>query len=91
MTKIQINIQETNKVYAKSILTRQVFGFEQTCMYAILVLVTGPLGTSECAGDFRFSANLCKRALDVTAAVILEATRNADILTVNENTLQMSS
>ena len=47
-------------------------------MYAILV--SGPLCTSECAGEFRFSANLCKRALDVTAGVSVEATRNADIL-----------
>ena len=35
--------------------------FEQTYMYEILV--TGPLCTSECAGDCRFSANLCKRSL----------------------------
>ena len=55
------------------------------------ILITGPLGTSECAGECRFSANLCKRALDVTAVVIVEATRNANILTVNENALQMSS
>ena len=46
-------------------------------------LVTGPLCTSECAGGCRFSANLCKRALDVTAYVTVEATRNADILTIN--------
>ena len=38
------------------------------------ILVTGPLSTSECAGEFRLSANLCKRALDVTAGVIVEAT-----------------
>ena len=31
------------------------------------------LNTSECAGDCRLSANLCKRALDV----IVEATCNA--------------
>ena len=31
-------------------------------------------------GECRFSANLCKRALDVTADVIVETTRNADIL-----------
>ena len=49
--------------------------------------VTEPLCTSECAGECRFSANLCKRALDVNAAVIVEATRNADILTVNANAL----
>ena len=53
------------------------------------ILVTGPLGNSECAGECRFSANLCKRAVDVTADVIVEATRNADILPigVNENAL----
>ena len=45
------------------------------------ILVTGPLCTSEFAGDYRFSANPCKRALDVTADVILEATRNANMLT----------
>ena len=45
------------------------------------------IGTSEYAGECRFSANLCKRALDVTAAVIVEATRNADILTINANAL----
>ena len=53
--------------------------YEWLCMYEILV--TGPLCTSECAG--RFSANLCKRVLDVTADVIVEATRNADMLTIN--------
>ena len=42
------------------------------------ILFTGPLCTSECAGECRFSANLCKRALDVTADVIVEVTRNAD-------------
>ena len=31
----------------------------------------------------RFSANLCKRALDITADIIVEATRNADMLTIN--------
>ena len=30
-----------------------------------------------------FSENLCKRSLDVTADVILEATRNTDILIIN--------
>ena len=62
-------------------LTRKVFGFEQTYMYEILV--TGPLRTSECAGECRFPASLCKRALDVTADAIVEATRNADMLTIN--------
>ena len=62
-------------------LTRKIFGFEQTYMYEIIV--TGPLCTSECAGVCRFSANLCKRALDVTADVIVEATHSADILTIN--------
>ena len=47
------------------------------------ILVTGPLCTSECAGECHFSANLCKRTLDVTGDVIVEATRNADILTIN--------
>ena len=46
-------------------------------------LVTGPLCTSECADECRFSANMCKRALDVTADVIVEATRNAYVLTIN--------
>ena len=54
--------------------------FERTCMYEILV--TGPLCTSECAAECRFSANLCNRALAVTADVIVEAPRNADILTI---------
>ena len=58
-----------------------MFGFEQTYIYEILV--TGPLCTSECAGECHFSANLCKRALDVTADVIVEATRNADMLIIN--------
>ena len=49
------------------------------------ILVTGPLCTSECAGECHFSVNLCKCALDVTAGVIVEATRNADILTLNAN------
>ena len=47
------------------------------------ILVTGPLCTSECAGECRFSANLCKRALDITTDVIVEATHNADMLTIN--------
>ena len=47
------------------------------------ILVTGPLRTSECAGECCFSTNLCKRALDVTADVIVEATCNADMLTIN--------
>ena len=55
--------------------TKQVV--ERTYMYEILI--TGPLCTTECAGESRFSANLCKRALDVT----IEATRNANILTIN--------
>ena len=46
------------------------------------ILVTGPLCTSECAGECRFSANLCEHALDVTADIV-EATRNADTLTIN--------
>ena len=50
-------------------------------MYEILVIA--PLFASECAGECRFSANLCKGTLDVTADVIVEATRNADILTIN--------
>ena len=55
------------------------------------ILVRGPLGTSECAGECRFSANLCKRALDVTAGVIVEATNNACILAINANVLKRSS
>ena len=47
------------------------------------ILVTGPLCTSECAGECHLSANLCKRALDVTADAIVEATRNEDISTIN--------
>ena len=62
-------------------LTRKVFGFEQTYMHEILV--TG--------GECRFSANLCKRAVDVTADVNEEATRNTDILTINANAVLMSS
>ena len=50
-------------------------------MYEILVI--GPSCTSQRAGEFRLSANLCKRALDVTANAIVEAIRNADILTIN--------
>ena len=51
------------------------------------ILVTGPLGTPECAGECCFSANLCKCALDVTAGVIVEAKRNVNILTINANAL----
>ena len=51
------------------------------------VLITGPLCTSECAGECRFSVNLCKRALDITAGVIVEAICNANILTINANAL----
>ena len=51
------------------------------------ILVTGPLCTSEYAGECRLSANLCKRALDVSTDVIVEATRNADILTISANIL----
>ena len=43
------------------------------------ILVTGPLCTSECAGECRLSANMCERALDV----IVETTRISDILTIN--------
>ena len=52
-------------------------------IYIYEILVTGPLCTSECAGECRLSANLFKRVLDVSADVILEATRNADMLTIN--------
>ena len=52
--------------------TRKVFGFEQTCKYEILI--KEPLCTCECAGECHLSAYLCKRALDVTADVIVEAT-----------------
>ena len=47
------------------------------------ILVTGSLYTSECAGECLLSANLCKHALDVTRDVIVGATCNADILTIN--------
>ena len=47
------------------------------------ILVTGPLCTSECAGECRLSANLRKSALDV----IVEATHNADTLTIHANAL----
>ena len=43
------------------------------------ILVPAPLCTSEWAYECRFSANLFKRAL----AVIVEATRNANMLTIN--------
>ena len=49
------------------------------------ILVTGSLGTSECAGECCFSENPSKCVLDVTRDVIVEATRNADILTKNAN------
>ena len=52
-------------------------------MYGILV--TGPLCISDSASECRFSANLCKRVLDVTAGVIVQVTRNVDILTINAN------
>ena len=58
---------------------------EQTYMYEILV--TGLLGTSECAGECRFSANLCKRALDVTAGVILKSHTQCRYLTIYANAL----
>ena len=64
-------------------LTRKVFVFEQTYMYEILV--TWSLYTSECAGECRLPANLCKRALDVTAGVIAEATRNAGNYSADRN------
>ena len=60
-------------------------GSKNIYMYEILVI--GPLSISECAGECRFSANLCKRALDVTAGVIGEATHNAIILTINASAL----
>ena len=63
-----------------NLLTRKVFGFEWTYMYEILV--TGPLFTSECAGECRLSANM-KSVQDVTRDVIVEATCNADTLTIN--------
>ena len=74
-------IRHTNK----SVVLQGKYLGSNKHMYEILV--TGPLGTSECAGECRFSANLCKHALDVTADVIVEATRNADILTINANAL----
>ena len=65
--------------------------FRTNIHYMCDILVTGPLDTSECAGECPFSANLCKRALDATTGVIVETTHNADILTINANVLQMSS
>ena len=65
-------------------MTRDVLRFEQTYMYEILV--TKPLRSSECAGECRFSVKLCKRALDVTADVIVEATHNTDMLTMQVKT-----
>ena len=62
-------------------MTRNVFEFERTYMYEILV--TGSLCISECGGACRLCANLCKHALDVTTDVIVKATHNADILTIN--------
>ena len=46
------------------------------------ILVTGPLGTNGYASGCHLPANLSKRALDVTADVIVEAIRNADMLTI---------
>ena len=57
------------------------------CVCVYKIEVTGQLGTSECVGECRFSANLFKRALDVTAVVLVEAARNEDILTINANAL----
>ena len=62
-------------------LTRKVFGFERTYNYENLV--TGPLCTSECAGECRLSANLCKLTLDIPADVTVEAIRNTDYLNYN--------
>ena len=73
--------ENSSDILKDYLLTTKVIEFEQTYMYKILVTV--PLCTSECAGECCFSANLCKRALDVTANVIVEATRNADMLTIN--------
>ena len=36
------------------------------------ILIKRPLCISECAGEYHFSENLCKRALDVTADDIVE-------------------
>ena len=47
------------------------------------ILVTGPLCISECSGECRFSANLYKRALDVTAAAIVEQHAMHILLTIN--------
>ena len=74
-----------NKLLKINNLTRDVFGFERTYMYEILVI--GLLCASECADECCLFANLCKHALDVTTGVIVEATRNANILTVNANAL----
>ena len=68
-------------ILASHNLQGKYLGFERTYMHEILV--ASPLCTSKRAGVCRFSVNLWKRALDVTADVIVEATRNTDILTIN--------
>ena len=77
--------EQVNVLISSHALTSRpkVLGFEQIYRPMYEILVTGPLCTSECAGECRLSENLCKRALDVTADVIVEATPNADILTIN--------
>ena len=59
-----------NVVYLELTICRRPILFEHNC-------------TSECAGECRFSANLCKLALDATPDVVVEATRNADMLPIN--------
>ena len=78
---VKTPVHKTGDLKFKFQLTREVLGFEQTYVYEILV--TEPLCTYECAGECCLSANLCKYALDVTADVIVEVIRNADILTIN--------
>ena len=64
--------------------TLDLLNQRQTCYH---LSQYGELCTSECADECHFSANLCKRGLDVTAGVVVEATRNADILTINANAI----
>ena len=72
------------KYIIRTIISKKESIWVRTNVYSMYeILVTGPLCTSEYAGEFRFTANLCKDALGVTADVIVEATRNADMLTIN--------
>ena len=54
---------------------KESFWVRTNIYVAYEILVTGPLCTSECAGECHLSENLCKRALDATEDVIVEATQ----------------